>query len=726
MRVYGGGDLESPIPDHGVHSAEETWLGEQLHILKRQYRLILTVFFSSLVAVMVWSLLTRPVYQAAVRILIERENPKVLTFKDVTEVDAGRDDYYQTQYKLLQNRSLIRALLLEINLFQEPEFGGPSTEQAVAAARSAPSGVSRLMEDTVDAVLRKVSVVPEKNTRLVGLRFESSNPELAAQVANTLANLYISQTQDVRYQASSEAGRWLAGQIEEQRRKVEELEQGQQALKQKDGILNIDERRSLLEQRLKELGSAATSLKTARLQREAVYQQMRSVADSEELPEVMRNPVVQALRIELATLGRQEAELAEKYLDQHPQLVQVRKQIDDMKARLKAEARRVVQAAETEFRTAQEQERSVLAAIEAVKDEAADLALRSGEYDTRKRELDAAKAVLDSLLARAKETDVTRELRSSNIRIVDPATVPRRPIRPDRFQDLLLGMVLGLGLGVGLAMLLDHLDSSIKTSDDVHRHLSVPLLAVIPEADKASSQNGLILNLGSEAPVDHFFEAYRVLRTALQYSWPERRPRVLLVTSTIPGEGKTLTSLNLARSLAAGGGRVLIVDCDLRKPQIHALLRGSRTPGLSDVLVGNAKPAVAIRNEAGTTFDFMPAGSEVPSPADLISGETVAHLTEWLRTEYDWVLFDTPPVGLVADPLILSPHADGVVLVVGAESVHRAAVRETIRRLARSGVRVLGTTLNRAKHESHSYYYSSYYRSYSQPRSERSEATTAP
>jgi capsular exopolysaccharide synthesis family protein len=383
-----------------------------------------------------------------------------------------------------------------------------------------------------------------------------------------------------------------------------------------------------------------------------------------------------------------------------------------------AEASRVVQAAENEYKTAQAQETSVLTALEAVKDEAEDLSRRSQQYDTRKRELDAGNAVLGTLLSRAKETDVTQELRASNIRVVDPATVPRSPDRPNRKHDFVLGIVLGLGISLGLALLLDHLDASIRTADDVRRVLETPLFAVIPEAESNTAPDGgLVLKLGGDRPSDHFFEGYRVLRTALQYCWPDPGPRVVLVTSTLPGEGKTLTSVNLSRSLAAMEARVLLVDCDLRKSQIHTLLERPRTPGLSDLLVGKAEPEDAIQNEPGTTFDFLPAGTPVPSPADLITGASLKRLIELLRTQYDWVILDTPPVGAVADPLILAPHADGALVVVAAGLVHRSAARETSRRLAGTGVRVLGALLNRARREHHSYYYYSYYhgRGYGQP-----------
>lgn len=689
--------------------ADEGWLGEQLRLLWRRRNFIAVVFGAVVAVVMIWSLATRPVYRATAKLLIERENPKVLSFKDVTDADSGRDDYYQTQYKLLQSRAVIRRVLEEVgDVFQQPEFGGPRAAAAIETARSAAPGQSILMEETIDAFLTHLRVDPEKNSRLVNVSFDLHAPELAARVVNALSRLYIEQTLEFRYRTSSEAGQWLGGQILEQRKKVEEAEVALQRLREQEGIVNVEERRALLEQKLKELGTASTALKTQRLEKEVLYSQMKSTPNPEDLPEVMKNPVIQALRIELSSLGRKEAQLLERYLDQHPEVLQVRKQVEETRARIATEAARIVQAAESDYKTTLAQEQSITTALEAAKAEALELSRRSIQYDSHKRELDAAKAVLDSVLSRAKETDVTQELRASNIRIVDVATPPREPIRPRWRQDLLLGILMGLGVGIGLALFLDHLDSTVKTTEDIRQYVGTPLLGVIPEAEGSQTARELILDAGAQG--GSLYEGYRVLRTAINYCWSEPSSRLILVTSTIPGEGKTLTSVNVARSLAAVDPSVLLVDCDLRKPQIHSLLDLPRAPGFSDLLVGKAELAECLQRLPGTSCHLITAGTPVPSPADLMTSDALKRLVERLKGSYDWVVLDTPPVGAVADPLILAPVADGVLFVAAAEIVSRGAAREAVHRLASTGVRVLGAVLNRARRDQQSYYhYYGYY-----------------
>jgi succinoglycan biosynthesis transport protein ExoP len=680
--------------------AEDRHLLDHFGVVVRRRHVVGAVCLALTLAAGLRAALVRPVYKATAQILIERDNPSVLSFKEVSQVDAARDDYYQTQYKLLESRALARRVIERLDLLQDPEFGGPRPQELVAAVGSAAPGASPVMESAVDDLLERLTVQPLRNSRLVLLEFEAGRPDLAAQVANRLAQVYIEQTLDFRFQTSSEAAEWLRTQIEEQRRKVEEAEISLQELKEREGIVNVEERRTLLEQRLRELGTALTTLKTSRLEKQALHQEMKRTANPDELPEVMKNPVVQALRMDLTTLERQHAQLMEKYLDEHPEVVKVRNQIAEVRRKLAIEGQRVIRGAENEFKAVAAQEASLAAALDSAKADALDLSRRSVQYDTVKREAEAGASVLNSLLSRHKETDVAQALKNSNIRVIDPAAPPRTPVRPRPIRDTALGMLAGLVLGVAAAFFLEYLDRTIKTPGDVRTSLGAPLLAVIPEA----AGPPLDLLLIRHTARGGFAEGYRVLRTALGFSWTESRPRILLVTSTLPGEGKSLTAANLALTLASPESRVLLVEGDLRKPKVHSLMNARRAPGLSDVLVGKVKAADAMQRVNGSPLTVLSGGTPPPNPADLLASDAVRVLLESLRGQFSWIVIDSPPVAAVAEPLMLAPLADGVVVVVGAEMVPREAARHTLERIAETGARILGVVLNRAPLEKYAYY----------------------
>ena len=671
-------DLQSPAREDKPFMA-------YLRVLLR-YRLMVAAVFASCVALgLLKSYATRPLYKAEAQILVERENPAILTFKAVSDVNerGWADDYYQTQYKLLQSRSLARKVIQELGLLSAPEFA------------AAGSGGPEALEGAVDLFLERLTVQWIRNSRLITVGFESHDAELAARVTNTLAASYIRQTLEARAETATEASRWLARQIEDQRAKVAGAEVALQAVGEKDGIVNIDERRVIVEQRLRELGSSLTALNSQRVQKEALYRQMKAARDPEELPEALRSKLIESLRIDLSRLERDLAERRQRYLEHHPEVLRVRTQIDETRRTIAAESARIVRVAQVDYEAAVAQEKGMAEALEAAKGEALHLQRRGLQYDSLKRELEAGKEVLNSLMARHKQADVAQALESSNLRVADPAVVPQAPIRPRRALDLLIGILLGGVAGVALALLRDRLDDTLKTPDDVRVGLPATLLAVVPDR-------------GAAGPAEEgaFREGYRLLRAALGHCWREASGRAVLVTSTAPGEGKTLTSANLARALAAAGERTLLIDADLRRPQAHEAVGARRSPGFAEVVAEEAMLEEAIQ-PLGGALDFM--GSGGAGTADLLTRDRVAPVLASARLLYRWVVIDTSPVGAVADALVMASAADGVVVVTRAETVPRGAVRRTLERLGESGARILGVVLNRARVHRHAYEYQHHY-----------------
>ena len=302
---------QSPENREGERAPSDDHLWDYLAVILRHRNLALAIFLVATGAATIRTLMTRPVYLATAQLLIEPENPNVLSFKEVADAQGGRDDYYQTQYKLLQSRSLVRRVVEGLNLLQDPEFGGPRAPETVEAAHAAAPGTSGLMEGAISSLLGHLRVTAVKNSRLVAVGCEAFRPELASTIANKLSQLYILQTLEFRFRTSSEAGQWLGDQVDEQRKKAELAAQELQKLKEREGIVNIEERRTLLDQKLNQLGAALTTARTTRIGKESLYFQMRSAPRPEDLPDAVRDPVVQQLRSEIADMEAKQAQLLE-------------------------------------------------------------------------------------------------------------------------------------------------------------------------------------------------------------------------------------------------------------------------------------------------------------------------------------------------------------------------------------------------------------------------------
>jgi polysaccharide biosynthesis transport protein len=635
--------------------------------------------------------LVRPLYQATSQILIDRNVAGALDFSKEVRAEEAWEDFYQTQYRLLQSRLLAGRVIDALGLASDPEFAG-SPGRAGTRGR----------EGVIDSFLGRLKVDPLKNSQLVEVTFQSYRPERASQVANAVVDAYVRQTQELRHNTSAEAGASLGTEAGEQAQKVQTAEHALRDYTVRKGLGNIEERRLLLNQKLKDLGAALTAAKLRRMDKEALYRQMRSATSVEELPEVINSPLVVSLRTELASLERQNAQLGAKgYLEDHPEAVKVRDQIEDTHRRIASEATRIVRGAENDYRVALAQEESAESALESVRRDVEELEHRSMEYDTLKRDLEASKDVSAAVLARQKEADAATDVGASNVHVIDRATVPAVAFRPRPLRDGLLSLLLGLVCGAGAAFLRDYMDTSVSKPGDLTR-LGIPLLAVIPEM-RARRGSLLAMNGNRKEP---FCEGYRLLRAALGRPTRGAPGQILAVTSTLPGEGKSLTSANLALTLASTEERVLLVEADLRRPSLSGLLGVKRVPGVCEVVCGVATPAQAIQRVPGTRLGVMASGSPVhSSPADLLATGALRDLFASLAGSYDRVVVDMPPAGAVADAMTLAPLADGVVLVVQCGQVAANELQQILDRLLRAGSQVLGVVLNRARPDRHRYDY---------------------
>ena len=697
--------MSEPLPRDSGPISGPLHLRDYWHVVLRRKWSAFLVFSLIVAAGVARTLLVKPLWEGTVQILIEKDVPSVIDFEKGARAPDSEiwDDFYQTQYKLLQSRLLAREVIKKLHILQIPEMSEIRTNAEVTAAEEAPPGTSTVMENAIDDFLDKLKVQPVKDSELVTVSYQAPRPDLAAKIANTLSQAYIQQTLDFRYRTSAEAATWLQGEAKNQSQRVEAAERALQKFTDEQGLTNIEERRTLLDQKLKDLGSALTIAKTRRLDKEAQYRQMQSASSSEELPDVMRDPVIQSLRADLAQLEKQGSQLSAKgYLDGHPEMIRLKEQIDGIRQKIAIEATRTIRAADNDFRVALAQEESASAALEAAKREATDLQQRSLKYDALKRDLDASKTLSQNVDVREKQIDVSRDVQAQNIHIIDQASIPQFTSRPRPLRDLALAALLGMLMGVGVAFFRDYLDTTIGKPSDV-RVLGLPLLGVIPETPGKGPR---LLNTNGNRK-EPFAEGYRVLRTAIHTTAaPEKPGEVLLLTSTLPREGKTLTAVNLALTLAAADERVLLIDADLRRPSLSALLHSKRVPGLCEVATGYGSIEEAVQRVPGTRLNLLPCGTAIEgNPADLLATEGMRSLLERLRKRFHKIIIDTPPAGIVADALILAPLVDGVLVVAHSGKVGRAALLQTLERLEHANAPVLGVVLNRARPDKNSYDY---------------------
>ena len=710
-------------------------------------------FLLVLLSSIVYAVTATPIYRASARLLIEPADPNVVLFQEVI-AERGRvgGDFLSTQRDMLRSRSLARATIDRLELWNHPALLGRADDLArfnplralnrlnpvnalgrmTASIRGAiaPPTVAegadvvdatRSQSRAISALLGRLRVLAGRNSRVVTVRFSSVDPRVASDVANTLARLYVERDMEFRYTSSRDASQWLQQRMSEQRQELERSEQSLQRYREEHGAVAIEDRQNIIVQELENLHAAATEATLARIETEARYRDLQTAEhDSEAVarfPEILRNNFIQEQKLTLSGLRRERARLAEELGPRHPDMVSIESSIRDAEERLQSEVEAVVDSLRIEYQVAASQEEQLVAVLEEQTDEALALDRTGIEYGVMRREAESSRRLYESLLQREAETGVAGELETSNIRLIDEAETPLRPVRPRRQLALLFGLFGGMVVALGLVGFLEYVDDSIKTPEDIKDHLDLPFLGMVPfvsvgsngEDDGGEGKRRRDVLVGRGAPAN-FLESIRSVRTSLVFSSAEEGCRMVLVTSTAPSEGKSCVSANVAMSLAHLGMRTLLVDADLRRPQQHLHFGQEAEPGLSNLIVSEAKESAVIRKTRVPRLSLMPSGATPPNPSELLGSGRFARLLESIGEQFDWIVFDSPPVLPIADALVAAKVVGNVLFVVGTDSTSRRVARDAVEQLSQSGAHVVGAVLNKANLRRHPYYYSRYYR----------------
>jgi succinoglycan biosynthesis transport protein ExoP len=700
----------------------------------------ITLLILILTAIGTWG--SPPIYRASINIQIDPEQTAILPFKETMDRGsnfAESQEYLQTQFKVLSSKTLadrvIRSLKLESNPNFHPEDNTNSIQSVFQWLRSvflksnekqaSAEEIRRKYSAHTKYFIDNLSVKPVRNSRLVEVSFDSVDPVLAALIVNTLANEYIELNFEVKYDATQKASKFLEKQSTDLKARLEKSEEDLVRFSQRHDIYTIGEKENVVLQTLSDLNAAVTSAKAERIQKESVWDMVRS-ASPNSFPYVLRNPLIKELETNVANLKVEQAKLSASFRAGWPEYDQVREQLTEAQSQLSAEKQKAIDNARMEYQTALRRERLLTNALNVQKREAGNFNQNSIQYNILKRQVDTDKQLYDGLLQRMKEAEVSAGLKSSNIHIVDEAEPPTAAYKPKKILNMGLALITGLILGIGLAFLTERLDSSFKTPDDIDRYLSVPSLGIIPSLNSMTSHSKHLLlseksnnnsHPSSVELVTHrdthsiLSEAYRNLRTSILLSPSNGHPpKLLVVTSSQQGEGKTTTSINIAITLAQAGGNVILLDCDMRKPRMHRVLNLFPDNGMSTFLSGLSEMSPLIQKTEIPNLYAVSSGRIPPNPAELIGSSRMKEGLSFLGRSFNYVIIDTPPVLSVTDARIMGTMADGVILVIKGGSTPRDAVRLTKRLLQEVHVRILGSILNEVNILSADYsYYSKYY-----------------
>jgi succinoglycan biosynthesis transport protein ExoP len=714
-------------------------LQDYLRVILKHRWTIITIAAVILISVTIFSFTATPIYEAKTRIIIEKENPKVVSFQEVMAVDASGMDYYQTQYKLIESRAVAGDVIKRLQLENNTDFNPRPGDTILSAIREAIMAPLYYLGDLMYAkgqkkdqiedaqtysplttqFIKMIKVSPIRNSRLVDISVEFKDPVMATRMANTLAKSYIALNLETKLKATQDAVSWLNSRIDEERKKVDTAEQTLLRYKEQQGIItdfssNVE---TITAQKLAELNKQVVESEAKRVEAETRYRQASNLQNKDVLdsiPEVLSNSLINEIKKQEVELFKRRSELTKKYGRNHPQMIAMQKELDTLNVSKAQEIKRVINSLHNEYKVAQAREQSLKSSLGLQKGESLAMNQKAIDYNVLKRSAESTREMYDLLIKRFKETSLTEDIKTGNIRVVDVAEVPKTPVKPKKALNILLALVVGLSLGIGMAFFLEYLDNTIKIPEDITDVLKIPYLGPVPAmatetapgAEKKPPED-LVTHL---APKSTASEAYRGIRTGLLLSSVDRTPQVILICSAGPSEGKTITAANIAVTMAQAGGKTLLLDCDMRRPKLHRLFGIERnTGGMSNILVGSVCMDDTIVHTLINNMDIIPSGPIPPNPSELLGSHHMKELIERARTRYERIIIDSPPITAVTDAVILSSFVDGVVVVIRAGDTHRQFIKNGLAQLQAVNARILGAVLNGVEMGRDSYYYYQYY-----------------
>jgi len=646
---------------------------------------VLAVFVAVFGIVALATFLSTPVYRAEATVEIQARSKRIAPVADVTSLGVSdfswfaEERYFNTQFEIIKSRAVAERVFEKSDLYEHPSFTGRS--------------------DPLERFIRMVSVEPKADTGIVRVSMEGTDPKEVTRWVNLLVEAYVDRNLELAVGDTRRAMNALLQEMDPLRARLQQTEEARFDYAEKSSLYVPEDNARSIDERLKQLEKQQTEARLKRLELEAVFNKIEEIRRDGgsylSLPQVNSNPTIRSLNEEYISLEKELNRLMVSFRSSHPRAVEKRSELDKIRQKIEEESAQIINAVRTDYALNRDREASLAREIARSREESLRTRQKASSYQTLASDATETRRLFDLFNSRVKEISLNSELLSNNLRVLDRAVVPRAPVKPNKAGNLLVGVFLGLALGAGAAFFLDYLDNTVKSGEEVERLLGLNTLAVIPRA--------------SEETANATREALQTLRTSLLFSGRNRTDRVLLLTSTGAREGKTTTTVSLARTLAAAGDKVCVVDCDLRRPMLQNHFNLRRHHGLTNFLVSNDEAAWReyVKATDAPGVYAITSGPLPPNPPQVFGSERYIRLLQTLKTNYDWVLVDSPPVGTLTDSIILSSLVDMVVLVIRYQQTDRDVIRRAVAGLRNVGANLVGAVLNDVDPErSH---YKSYY-----------------
>lgn len=693
---------------------EELDIRDYVKVLRKKRWAAISVFLAVFLFTGLVTFTSKPVYRASALVYIDPGVVTQYTFQQQT-YPMDNPSYMQTQMGIIRSESIARNVVARTGLGElarQRDGRGLSFASVLGffltAAPKQPAGGKE--EAAVKTFLKKLGVETLKNSNLVRVSYEDEDPVLAARIVNETVDTFVKRNLEMKVAPAREAMVWLNDKLDEIRSRMSRSTSELQDFKRDMGLIVTGEKQANISlQALSDLNAKVITAVAKRSEAEVKYQQVRSLSRTEDglmsMPAVINNGLIQDLKSKESELNNEIAELSKKLGDRHPKMIRVNNEMDALKRKIKTEVELIKESIKNDYEAALKEEQAMKAALAEQKAEAMNYERRSTEYDLMRQDVEGSMEIYDTVLKKFQESNLMGNINMSSVQLLDKAVPPERPVKPRKALNLVLGLLIGSLGGVGFAFLFESLDNTYKTPEDLEEHLGLPILGYVPRMKELKKEGGAkTARMAVADPKSAYAEAFRNIRSNMLLSTVDAGPKVIQICSPLHSEGKSMVSLSVAVILAAAGERVLIMDCDLRKPILHKALNVPHANGLSSFLTGQAELDAIIAPTPFRNLSFISAGPISPNPGELVGSARMAELVKTLRGMFDRVIIDCPPYLGIADASILTPITDGFLLVVRGGSTTKEAAMKTARAINMINARVIGVVLNDVSGRSESQY----------------------